>query len=104
MLSGDGLFQSIIDAVGKLSDNIYYTNGYLENSDLLQLYKSKYQKYPDTLLFVASGYDGILKVGKSLSSSKNIKTIFDNIFGLVKTADRIEKIYRVESGKSIEVK
>jgi len=104
MLSGDALIQDVIDAVGKASNGIYYTNAYSDNTQLPILYKNKYGKDPSALIYVASGFDGVMKIGQALGLSKDIKTVLDSVFGPTRSADRLEKIYQVKSGISSEVK
>ena len=104
ILSGDALIQDVIDATGKSSDGIYYTNAYSESTKLGSAYKAKYGKDPYALVYAASGYDALIKIGESLGSSNDIKSALDKAFGPSRSADRVEKIYQVNGGVSKEVK
>ncbi len=103
VMSGDALLQDVIDATGKASDGIYFTNAYVENPELSVFYERSYRKQPAYLVYVAAGYDGILKIGDALKPSEDIKTTLDGLFGDARVADREEKLYQVKSGKAEEV-
>ncbi len=104
MMTGDAFLQDVIDAVGGISEGIYFTNSYPEERKLLEdLYREKYKIDSPALGFVAVGFDGIMKIGLALDSSKIIKSTLDEVFGPTRTADRIEKIYQVKSGEPVEI-
>lgn len=104
LMSGDALIKDVIDAAGTASDNIYYTNAYSENAQLASIYKEKYGKDAPALVYTASGYDSIIKIGEQMVSSGNSKDVLDKVFGASRLADRVEKIYQVKGGLSGEVK
>jgi branched-chain amino acid transport system substrate-binding protein len=103
LMSGDALIQDAIDGSGKASEGIYFTNAYSESQELPALYKQTYNKDLYALVYVASGYDGVLKLGKALDSPTDILTSLNSLFGPTRSADRIEKIFEVKSGVPVEV-
>ena len=105
IMSGDALIQDVIDASGDASKNIYFTNAYSDNLELINdLYTEKYGKEMSAPVYVASAFDGVIKIGQGLAGSKNIKVALDSVFGPTRSADRIEKIYQVKDGVPVEVK
>jgi branched-chain amino acid transport system substrate-binding protein len=104
MLSGDALIQDVIDGAGNSAENIYFTNVYSDNSDLSNLYKTKYGKESGGFPFVATGFDGIMKIGNQLNGEDDIKTTLDKIFGKDRTVVRVEKVFQVKDGKPVEYK
>lgn len=104
LMSGDALIQDVIDAAGNAADGIYYTNAYSGNTQLSNLYRSKYEKDPFAIVFVESGYDALMRIGQSIDSSGDIKSALDKVFGSSRSASKIEKIYQVKEGISNEVK
>ncbi|MEK7390569.1 MAG: hypothetical protein AAB635_00320, partial [Patescibacteria group bacterium] len=104
LMSGHALIQDVIDAAGNAADGIYYTNAYSGNTQLSNLYRSKYEKDPFAIVFVESGYDALMRIGQSIDSSGDIKSALDKVFGSSRSASKIEKIYQVKEGISNEVK
>ena len=103
LMTGDALIQDVIDATGQASEGAYFTNGYGENADLPNLYETKYERKPGSIIYVAAGFDTMDKIGKYLPS-QNIKETFDKMFGPTRSADRTEKLYQIKNGVPVEIK
>ncbi|MBI4684464.1 MAG: ABC transporter substrate-binding protein [Nitrospirae bacterium] len=107
LLTGDALIQQVIDAAGKSAEGAYLTNIYTESNNatlLTEKYKNKYKKAPFDIALVSFGYDGIMKVAEAMKLHKRtLQEALISIFGENRSADRIEKIYRIINGKPVEV-
>lgn len=106
LLTGDALIQDVINEAGKAAEGIYFTNIYTDDGDLLiSKYKQKYNNEPMDITLVSFGYDGIIKMAEA---SKNFPTSLKKGLTLLlnenRSSDRLEKIFRVNNGKAVEVK
>ncbi|TRZ64910.1 MAG: hypothetical protein D4Q79_00530 [Spirochaetia bacterium] len=119
LMTADGLTQDEINTAGLTSDGVYFTNVYTENTEeLLRKYKSRYGFDSQIPAAVSMGYDGanVLLEAYKIASARNIPlrdalttikiqgtgSFIDMNGG--QYSDRVEKIYRVNNGKAVEVK
>ncbi|AKM77989.1 MAG: Amino acid/amide ABC transporter substrate-binding protein, HAAT family [Candidatus Wolfebacteria bacterium GW2011_GWB2_46_69] len=108
LLTGDTLIQDVIIETGIAADGVYATNIYsTETTTLVEKYKAKYGQEPMDVTLVSFGYEGLMKIKDAAKAQGNttegmVKGL-TSIFGEDKSADRIEKIYRVVEGKKIEM-
>lgn len=106
LLTGDALIQDVIDAAGEAAEGVYFTNIFTEPkkaSMLTEKYEKKYGKSPIDVTLVSFGYDGIMLVIKAIRMGKPLKEALITILGEDRSADRVEKIYRVVKGRPKEV-
>jgi len=109
LMTGDTLFQDVIDATGNAAENIYFTNIYPSSKDYLtKKHQDKYGSDPVNLDAISLGYDGTMKIAEAVknarSSGKSIKEEMDNIFGQSRAANKEEKLFKVVSGQAEEIK
>ena len=106
-LTGDSFISDVINKAGDASEGIYFTNIYAINEEgLIDRYKKFYNSNPIDITLVSFGYDGVIKAIDSgdKKSSKNIKESLDLVFGRERSADRVEKIFKIQNGVPTEVK
>lgn len=106
-LTGDSFISDVIKKANDASEGVYFTNIYSVNNErLVERYKKIYNNDPVDIDLISFGYDGVIKVVGSgnKKSSKEVKESLDLIFGSERSANRIEKIFKVQNGTPIEVK
>lgn len=106
-LTGDSFISDVIKKADDASEGVYFTNIYSVNNErLVERYKKIYNNDPVDIDLISFGYDGVIKVVGSgnKKSSKEVKESLDLIFGSERSANRIEKIFKVQNGTPIEVK
>ena len=109
LLTGDALIQDVITETGTASEGVHFTNIYSNDTDVLvKKYKAKYGQEPMDVTLVSFGYDGLIKIADAAKAkgetAQEIADGLQSIFGASRSADRIEKIYRVVGGKPEELK
>lgn len=109
LMTGDTLIQDVISETGSASNGVHYTNIYSANADALaKKYKAKYRQESMDTTLVSFGYDGLMKIVDAAkvkgNTTKGITSGLKSIFGEGRSADRIEKIYKVVGGKPEEIK
>jgi len=104
-LTGDGFIQDVIDKSGDSSEGVYFTNIFTANpDDIASKYQAVYGKNPLDITLVSFGYDGVLKISEAYKKSKkSIKGGMDMVFGENRSADKVEKIFKVVNGVAVEV-
>lgn len=106
MLTGDAFIQDAISESGDSAEGVYFTNIFANNTDkMIVKYKSQYGKDPlDPALF-SFGYDGVMKIVEALRIfPDSLRDGLFAIFGESRSADRIEKIYKVINKSPSEVR
>lgn len=106
-LTGDSFISDVIKKANDASEGVYFTNIYPVNNDgLVERYKKIYNNDPVDIDLVSFGYDGVIKVVGSgnKKSSKEVKESLDLVFGSERSANRIEKIFKVQGGIPVEIK
>jgi len=105
LLSADALIQDVIDIAGAAAEDIYYTNIFTEDSEMLTAkYAEKYGTDPLDVAMVSFGYDGISTIVKAhLSNSEDLRQGLENVIGPSRTLSRTERIYQVIDGKGVLV-
>ncbi len=109
LLGADGMTQDAIIEAKDASEGIYFTNIHTGKAGLLtEKYKAKYNSDPIDPTLVSIGYDGMAKAVEAVEISRKsgepLKDSMDQIFGPSRSAERVEKIYKVVGGKAVEVK
>lgn len=106
-LTGDSFISDVIKKANDASEGVYFTNIYpVNNEGLVERYKKIYNNDPVDIDLISFGYDGVIKVVGlgNKKSSKEVKESLDLIFGSERSANRIEKIFKVQNGAPIEIK
>ena len=105
-LTGDSFISDAINKAGDASEGIYFTNIYaVSENGLFERYKKFYNSDPVDITLVSFGYDGVIKtIGSGNKSSKKIKENLESVLGNDRSANRVEKIYKVQAGIPVEVK
>lgn len=118
LMTGDALIQEEIDTAGPASEGVYFTNVYTQNPEgLMQKYQQKYHMNSGAPAAVAFGYDGInvLVEAKKIATAENIplrdaltKVKIQGVGSLINMnggqySDRVEKLYKIINGKTVEV-
>ncbi len=105
-LTGDAFIQDSIIEAGEAANGVYFTNHYADESyNLSTRYVGKFKTQPVDISLVAFGYDGVMKIADALQTS-NSGVILDGlnqIFGPNRSAERQEKIFKVQNGKPVLV-
>lgn len=102
ILSIDALIQDSIDEAGSAADGVYFTNIYAEDTDEVEdAYRGRYGAQPLDSTLVSFGYEGVQKIIESYEKEDVLVKGLDTVFGKSKSANKVEKIFRVENGKSI---
>lgn len=107
-LTGDAFIPDVITAAGSASEGVFFTNIYTEKkeaSEIRKLYKNKFGNEPVDVTIVSFGYDGIQKIIEAYYYGKgDIYKGLKMLFGPNRSADRVEKIFKVESSKPLKIK
>ena len=104
LLTGDALFQSVIDETGDGANGIYFTNTYTTEGEMLtELYKTKYGTNPNDVTTVSMGYDALMKLAESQQKNTDLYEGMLSVFGPTRSSERIEKIYQIKNGVPVEV-
>ena len=105
MLTGDVFIQDVISESGDSAEGVYFTNIFSNNTDkMIAKYKNQYGKDPFDPALFSFGYDGVMNIAEALRiSPDSLKDGLFAIFGKSRSADRIEKIYKVINKRPAEV-
>ncbi len=118
ILSADTLISSDIEGAGVAAEGVYFANTYATNPDeLKKKYKERFGTDTNETTLVSFGYDSIttLLAAHDIAQKENIPlrdalskvkvqglgTAID--LGGTQSSERIEKIYRIQNGKPVEV-
>jgi len=104
LLAGDALIQDAIGAAGSAAEDIYYTNTYVDDAEVLtEKYKEAYGSEPIDITMVSFGYNGLKTIAKAHEQNPDglRQGLYDVIGG--KTLDKEERIYQVIDGKPVLV-
>lgn len=84
-----------------------FTNIFTDQADIfVAKYQATYGSRPLDPTLVSFGYDGIMKIREAINLTKKEKVQegLAQVFGISRSADRIEKIYQVKDGQAVELK
>lgn len=99
LLTGDPLIADAIAEAGAAAEGVYYTNIHTDAAqELTGRYRTAFGTDPFDLTLVSFGYDGVMKILEADRVDGSLQSGLENVFGPGRTADRRERIYRVEQG------
>lgn len=103
-LNSESMTSDAINKAGVAAEGVYFTNIYTDEAQLLtEKYKARYNSDPMDSTLVSFGYDGIAKIANAIQvSQKSLKDSLAEIFGSNRSANRVEKIYKIINGKTVE--
>lgn len=107
-LSADAIIQNVIDGARGAAEGLYFANIYSDREkEISEMYKEKYKSESPAPTIVAISYEAAEKLIESMKDSKasgeTIRDSLERIFGPTRSADRVEKVFKVANGRPMEV-
>ena len=104
LLTADAFQLDVIRQLGDVGNGIYYTNIHTNMADeLARLYQAKFGEEAHDVAFVSMGYDGIAKIIEAANIRESLMEGMLEVFGPSRSADKIEKVFKIVEGKPVEV-
>ena len=118
VMFGDTFIPHVMENVPEAAESVYFTNPYIsdvEKADKLkQAFINKYGQEPDTLIFVALGYDAVILLAEQAGKPGLLKENLDQVqgwqgvagtvsFNQFGSAAKREKIFQVQNGEAVLV-